>query len=154
MSVQGSNSTCTFIRIQIKDLIYTRITSTCIFIKIKCHIKISSWLFISFPPPNDEKILEWYGLMINVIETFSYLGILWPILYIVITSIWHMSHFLRNWLNDKYGSRLRFHYYLSWQRPNMFYIVMCLSLMLQNITHFSRFYPLYGYAIIHIVFQE
>ena len=58
MSVQGSNSTCTYIRIRIKDLIYTRITSTCIFIKIKCHIKISSRSFISFPPPNDEKFLE------------------------------------------------------------------------------------------------
>ena len=61
MSVQGSNSTCNYIRIRIKDRIYTRITSTCIFIKIKCYIKISSRSFISFPPPNDEKILEiWF----------------------------------------------------------------------------------------------
>ena len=58
MSVQGSNSTCTYIRIRIKNLIYTRITSTCIFIKIKCHIKISSRSFISFSPPNDEFFLE------------------------------------------------------------------------------------------------
>ena len=58
MSIQRSNSTCTYIRIRIKDLIYTRITSTCIFIKIKCHIKISSRSFISFPPPNGKKFLE------------------------------------------------------------------------------------------------
>ena len=46
------------IRIRIKDLIYTRITSTYIFIKIKCHIKISSRSFISFSPPNDKKFFR------------------------------------------------------------------------------------------------
>ena len=62
MSVQGSNSTCNCIKIRIKDHIYTRIASTCIFIKIKCHIKILSRLFISFSLPND-KIFWRYGLI-------------------------------------------------------------------------------------------
>ena len=89
MSVQGSNSTCTYIRIRIKDLIYTRITSTCIFIKIKCHIKILSRSFISFPPPNDEKF--WiYGLIKQCLQDiFSFRNL---ITHIVCRHYVHMTH--------------------------------------------------------------
>ena len=89
MSVQGSNSTCTYIRIRIKDLIYTRIISTCIFIKIKCHIKISSRSFISFPPPND-KIFWRYGLIKQCLQDiFSFRNL---ITHIVCRHYVHMTH--------------------------------------------------------------
>ena len=89
MSVQESNSTCTYIRIRIKDLIYTRITSNCIFIKIKRHIKISSRLFISFPPPNDEKFWR-YGLIKQCLQDiFSFRNLM---THIVCRHYVHMTH--------------------------------------------------------------
>ena len=84
--VQGSNSTCTYIRIRIKDLIYTRITLTCIFIKIKCYIKISSRLFISFPPLNNEKFFWKYGCFQDI---FSFRNL---ITHIVCRHYVHMMH--------------------------------------------------------------
>ena len=77
------------IRIRIKDLIYTRITSTCIFIKIKCHIKISSRSFISFPPPNDEKFWR-YGLIKQCLQDiFSFRNLM---THIVCHHYVHMTH--------------------------------------------------------------
>ena len=51
----------------------------------------------------------------------------------------HMTHikfFLRNWSNDKYGSRPYFSYLFK-QIPIKLYIVMCSSFRLQNITLFQ-----------------
>ena len=74
ISVQGSNSTCTYIRIWIKDLIYTRITSTYIFIKSNAISKFQVDRLYHFFPLTTRKFWR-YGLMINVFRTFSYLGI-------------------------------------------------------------------------------
>ena len=89
MSVQGSYSICTYIRIRIKDLIYTRITSTCIFIKIKCHIKISSRSFISFPPPNDEKFWRYDLIKQCLQDIFSFRNLM---THIVCRHYVHMTH--------------------------------------------------------------
>ena len=89
MYVQGSNSICTYIRIWIKDLIYTRITSTCIFIKIKCHIKISSRSFISFPPPNDKKFLEIWSYDQCLQDIFIFRNLM---IHIVCRHYVHMTH--------------------------------------------------------------
>ena len=89
MFVQGSNSTCTYIRIRIKDLIYTRIISTCIFIKIKCHIKSLNRSFISFPLPNDKKFWR-YGLIKQCLQDiFSFRNL---ITHIVCRHYVHMTH--------------------------------------------------------------
>ena len=89
MSVQGSNSTCTYIRIWIKDFIYTMITSTCIFIKIKCHIKISSQSFISFLPPNDKKFLEIWSYDQCLQDIFIFRNLM---IHIICRHYVHMTH--------------------------------------------------------------
>ena len=87
--VQWSNSTCTHIKIRIKDHIYTKITSTYIFIKIKCHIKISSRLFISFPPPNDEIFLEIWSYDQCLQDIFIFRNLM---IHIVCRHYVHMMH--------------------------------------------------------------
>ena len=63
--------------------------SACIFIKIKCHIKISSRSFISFPPPNDEKFWR-YGLIKQCLQDiFSFRNL---ITHIVCRHYIHMMH--------------------------------------------------------------
>ena len=76
MFVQGSNSTCTHIKIRIKD-------------HIKCHIKISSRLFISFPPPNDEKFWRYDLIKQCIQDIFSFRNL---ITHIVCRHYVHMTH--------------------------------------------------------------
>ena len=116
---------CTYIRIRIKDLIHTRITSTCIFIKIKCHIKISSRSFISFPLPNDEKILEIWSYDQCLQDIFIIRNLM---IHIVCHHYVHMTpvKFLQE--TDQMISTSH----------DLVFIVICSSCRLLNITYFSR----------------
>ena len=65
------------------------ITSTCIFIKIKCHIKISSQLFISFSPPNDKKFLEIWSYNQCLQDIFIFKNLM---IHIICRHYVHMTH--------------------------------------------------------------
>ena len=85
------HNVCT--RIQFNLYLYngseSRIMSGCIFIKIKCHIKISSRSFISFSPLNDEKFWR-YGLIKQCLQDiFSFRNL---ITHIVCRHYVHMTH--------------------------------------------------------------
>ena len=63
--------------------------SACIFIKIKCHIKISSRSFISFSSPNDEKFWR-YGLIKQYFQDiYSFRNLM---THIVCRHYVHMTH--------------------------------------------------------------
>ena len=128
-----------YIRIQIKDHIYTRNMSTCIFITISYHIKFFVDHLYHSLPLTTRKIKN--DIILITMST-KYFLIIWESndLWVMssLSPLWRMSSFskkLIKWIITSYNHI--FLYNLSWQIsiiPNRFYIVMYLSFRLQNIS--------------------
>ena len=86
----------------------------------QCHIKILSWSFISFPPPNDKIFLEIYSYDQCLQDIFIFRNLM---IHIVCRHYVHMTHVKFFQETDQMITRL--------------YTVMCSSFRLQNIILFQ-----------------